>query len=566
MNTRSARFNRLVRLFSHRLVESEMLAEDAEPHQTFVTIFSLLGAVGLLFGILEARRFLLVFDHVPRELRLRALWSDQLVLLLLSMAATGFLCVLAWDAMLPGRKDALVLGSLPIRARTLFAARLCALATFFFLFTNALNAVPGLLLPTLSITRADWLINWLQLALAQFAATMAACALVMLTAIALQAAMMVLLPWRIFQGASSVIQIGFLLGSFAVLFITPGTEHAVKPESWWAQWLPPYWFVGLWQQLGGLPQTFPPAFAARAVLSVGVAAGAAALLMPAASGIAMKKIVEGLEKRRGGPGTIHRVISAALDGALLRKSGERAVFWFSLRTLLRHRGRRLLLGLYVGLGIACAMWGVSESMLRKERWAEPKVAACLVLVQFMVLAQIGVRALYALPVDPKANWVFRMSGGSDPSGRLAGARKLLVCAGMIPIPILVVVYMAAWGIATGAVFALLSSALAWSMGEWLTREQRMIPFTCRMAPGNSNVKVKLGAWAFAFFGFTTFWASLAVSVLSNRRWAQVIAMLLVTIAPGAWVAWGRWRSRAHREPLIFEEAQAAEVEPIRLSS
>jgi hypothetical protein len=566
MNTGSARFNRLVRLFSHRLVESEMLSEDAEPHQTFVTIFSLLGAAGFLFGILEGRRFLLVLDHVPRDLRLRALWGDHLILLLLSMAATGFLCVLAWDAMLPGRKDALVLGSLPIRTRTLFAARLYALAVFFFLFTNALNAVPGLLLPTLSITRADWLVNWLQLALAQFAAIMAACAFVMLTAIALQAVMMVLLPWRLFQGVSAVIQITFLLGSFAILFITPGTEHAMKPEAWWAAWLPPYWFVSLWQQLGGLPQTFPASFAARAVLSVSVAAGAAAILMSAASGMAMKKIVEGLEKRRGGPGPIQRAIRAALEGTLIRKPEERAVFWFSLRTLMRHRGRRLLLGLYVGLGIACAMWGVSEAMLRKERWAEPEVAACLVLVQFMVLAQIGVRALYALPVEAKANWCFRMAGGADPSVRLAGARKLLICAGLLPIPILILIYMAAWGVVTGAMFALLSSTLAWSVGEWLTRELRMIPFACRMAPGKSNVKVKLGVWALVFFGFTTFWASLAVSVLSNRRWTQVLVMMLVTVAPGAWVVWGRWRSRANREPLVFEETQAAEVEAVRLSS
>lgn len=70
-----------------------------------------------------------------------------MTLLLLVMAGTGFFVVLGWDALFTDRRDAFILGSLPIPTRTIFEAKLYAILLYFFLLVTAMQICSAVLLP-----------------------------------------------------------------------------------------------------------------------------------------------------------------------------------------------------------------------------------------------------------------------------------------------------------------------------------------------------------------------------------------------------------------------------------
>ena len=63
------------------------------------------------------------------------------------MAIAGLFSVLAWNTVLPDRRDCLVLGLLPVRLRTVFLAKVAALATALGVSVAAVNLFTGLFYP-----------------------------------------------------------------------------------------------------------------------------------------------------------------------------------------------------------------------------------------------------------------------------------------------------------------------------------------------------------------------------------------------------------------------------------
>ena len=64
-----------------------------------------------------------------------------------TMLAVGLFAVLSWESTFPDRRDVLVLGPLPVRARTLFLAKIAAVGTALGLTIASLHALAGLAWP-----------------------------------------------------------------------------------------------------------------------------------------------------------------------------------------------------------------------------------------------------------------------------------------------------------------------------------------------------------------------------------------------------------------------------------
>lgn len=82
---------------------------------------------------------------------------------------------------------------------------------------------------------------------------------------ALQGLLLLVLSYSRFRQVSAVLQIGTLLASFGVVFLTPGLKAAVSGAVNWTHWLPAYWFLALWQSLMNQPPLLESGLAARAV-------------------------------------------------------------------------------------------------------------------------------------------------------------------------------------------------------------------------------------------------------------------------------------------------------------
>src|ERR1700720_1169337 len=134
-------FRVLYREFLFRMVDLELLSAQGD-------ISKLLGQfAGLLVFISSVQALgALLFDGrrmSPSGLMI-FFWRQEHSLIAMTMVVVGLFAVLSWDSMFPDRRDVLVLAPLPIRARTLFLAKVAALATALSLTVAALHVFAGL--------------------------------------------------------------------------------------------------------------------------------------------------------------------------------------------------------------------------------------------------------------------------------------------------------------------------------------------------------------------------------------------------------------------------------------
>src|SRR5437773_5888806 len=146
-------FRVLYREFLFRMVDLEVLSAHA------------LGDVNKLLGQFAA---LLVFislllsgaalgfagAKMAPVARLAFTMVTEHFLIATTMLVVGLFAVLSWDSTFPDRRDVLVLAPLPVRARTLFLAKVAAVAASLGLTIVLLHSGLGLILPLLFAAHA----------------------------------------------------------------------------------------------------------------------------------------------------------------------------------------------------------------------------------------------------------------------------------------------------------------------------------------------------------------------------------------------------------------------------
>jgi len=139
-------FRVLYREFLFRMVDLELLSAHAQGDisKLLGQFGALLVFVSVLLGIAGA---LSIGDGVPGIGELIGLWTTQHFLVATTMLVVGLFAVLSWDSTFPNRRDVLVLAPLPLRTRTLFLAKIAAVATALALTVAALHIVAGLVWP-----------------------------------------------------------------------------------------------------------------------------------------------------------------------------------------------------------------------------------------------------------------------------------------------------------------------------------------------------------------------------------------------------------------------------------
>jgi CubicO group peptidase (beta-lactamase class C family) len=136
-------FRALYREFLFRIIDLELLAPQGD-------ISKLLGqfaALLFLFGLWVLLLAVIGTDGPPSEVRLLYTWTTEHFIVATTMLVVGLFAVLSWESMFPDRRDVMVLTPLPVRARTLFLAKVAAVTTALSLTVFCLNFFPGLVAP-----------------------------------------------------------------------------------------------------------------------------------------------------------------------------------------------------------------------------------------------------------------------------------------------------------------------------------------------------------------------------------------------------------------------------------
>ena len=263
-------FRVLFRTFLRRLFHSDLVPETVDLRQSAIVLAAVLTVPPALYAVALSLNYGSWMSDM--QLATRAV-PQKLYFIGYSMAAVGLVTVLAWDALFPDRRDAMVLGGLPIRPRTVALAKLAALAAFIAGFAIVVNAPATVIF---SFVAGGYLPfeAFLRYPAAHLAATVSAGLLVFLALVAVQASLVLVCPRRLHPRLSMLAQLLFVIVLIEWFAFAPGLlvrlaaiDQAVTNEALMAAggpyrfiglmtseagiWLPPVWFLGLYEVVWG---------------------------------------------------------------------------------------------------------------------------------------------------------------------------------------------------------------------------------------------------------------------------------------------------------------------------
>lgn len=564
-------FRVLYRNFLSQIVDTELTATHGDPSRLLMQIGALLVSLS----------FILAIEIVPQYSKATAAeiragsWGDQEFLMGTTIAVIGIFTVFAWDSIFPSRRDSLVLGTLPIRGRTIFRAKLAATGTGLAVCLVAVNGVIGLSYPFIAGGVRGFVAYWI---------TMAAAGLwVFCSLLALQGLAALALSYRRFLKVSNALQVGAFFTILAVYFLTPGPldldlSHGIPDQT---QLLPSFWFLGLFQRLNASARPVFAPLANRALLALAVSLTFAALTYAFSYFRNARRIIEEPDiipaDRARPPSRRIRWVTRWVTAKW--KPLDSAILLFTARTLIRSRLHRNLLAVFGGLGLAISLtyaksllYGNSQMYALARRygfltphWYEPNTPLMAAGFVLLILAVIGARAAFALPIALKGNWIFRLSDVQSPKAYFAAVRRTMFTLIAGPVWIIAsIFYLSVWGGPEALAHILVLSAVGVVVVEWSLTGFRKMPFACSYLPGSSNLRIKLPIYGTIFLAAVDIGTRAERSMLeSGARTVLLGAILLALVVH----ARRRWRKFADGplEYLQFDEKPMADVSPLVLS-
>jgi hypothetical protein len=330
--------------------------------------------------------------------------------------------------------------------------------------------------------------------------------------------------------------------------VTP-SDLIAPGDSAYIDWSPSYWFLGLFQQLNGSPAL--PELARRAWFAMAIAFGATGSVYTLAYFRTLRRIVEEPD------------IAAAFRGpSWLPHFGNgfaTAVGQFSFRTMLRSRQHRLLLAFYLGIGFAAAI-------LFKKLDEDPGATAGMLAlgplcstILIMLLCVAGMRVVFSLPADMRANWIFRIAPAPAGPGCMAARRRALYALSVLPVCLgAAALLFSIWPWQAAAKHVSILILLGTAMAEICLHGAQKLPFACSYLPGKSNVNVTFVISAMLILPWIVQAARLEREAFQNAAGYAGIVGVLAAVAIGARWSAGRLAKSAEGE-LRFEEAADSAV-------
>src|SRR3984885_3859361 len=214
---RKLQFSTLYRVFLLRVVDLELVSQDADPAKLigqFAAIFCTFSFVFSLPLVVMGGNALAMTDA----------WMFEHFFIETSMTVAGLIAILNWDAAFPDRRDFLVLAPLPVRKSTLFLAKLAALFAAPALAVVALNIFCGLVWPLLFRASNSGFLGMLRALPAYWITISAASAFFVFTILTLQGLAANLLPRQLFLGLSAVLPAAAMCTLISVYLLEPSLE------------------------------------------------------------------------------------------------------------------------------------------------------------------------------------------------------------------------------------------------------------------------------------------------------------------------------------------------------
>ncbi len=472
MRDSSGTLGQLTVHFFRRFFDNDTLQVEGDTTTTVTRALSMVAMPGLLVA------FFLQNQYPKRDMAGR--WDDEYFFVLLTFVVMGVVTVFEWEMLFPDRSDFLVLTPLPLGQGRVMAAKAGALCCFLALFLAGAS-LPGSLLYPLIAKGAFFRPLLAHVAAAGLGGVFLSAALVTIGGL-----LRCVLRDRQFRIASAVLQT-LVTGCLVLLVVQYArygqSLHLLLAQPAQARWLPPLWFLGLYEELlhGPSGPVFSRELTPWAIWGTGVALTLAAATYPGAWAQMRRMALEGDARQREAPLTL---LSRGVC-AVVRTPQERAMFYFVGQTMRRIARYHVYLAMYGGTGLALAL--ACGVVLRSET-AAPSLSdfgmhAVFALLCFWVVA--GLRTAFAFPEMLAARWVFRVAGSDERDLAAAGKRWAGLTAAGLLCSSVAALAASGWGARPLLVQATLGGCLAVFLTDGFFYA-RTAPLIQPRLPGRSN--------------------------------------------------------------------------------
>ncbi len=555
----SSGYRLLAAHFFGRFFDNDIVSQDSDMRTSVVQALGLLAVPGMFLAFYMLPQMVEYDRLFDRNWQLVA---DYYFFVLYSMVVMGFVMVFEWDALFTDRKDYLVLTPLPLRSSLIFRAKLGALMVFLGLFVIDANALGTALAPLVSGGNSTPITMLWRLAGVHALAVSTAGLFVALSFAGLQGLLVNLLTGRAFRRISPWVQMASMALLILLLFLTPLVCSTLRPlfeaRSPMLRWFPPFWFLALYVDLlpgrPGGPLFHELAPLATRALAISAAFFAVAYL--AGYRRHSRRVMDSLETAAEAPGRLRAWFYRAANRWLLPDPLERASFHFVNNSVLRGARHRLFLSTYAGLAMALALPGIFQVDARPGTPMLSFFSGGLLVVPLTLsfLTVTGLRALFNLPAELRANWIFQVCESERRVRHIRAARKWMVVMGIVPLFALLTpfeIFFRGWwqGLVSITFTLLLSLVLMNLLLVWF----RKIPFTCSYFPGKTAMATMALIYLLSFVLYCSTMAKVERALIDAPAKLALVCAALIGLLIGI--------ARLERSELLVDDALIYEDQP-----
>jgi hypothetical protein len=485
-------FKILWRTFVEQFAANESATSDIQMRRAIIGVVTFLVTPGVfLIGktMSSYELTLLVARHKNMPQLIENYHAQMAVLFVsYSMITTGLLTVFIWDTLVFDKRDAMVLGPLPLSGRTIVGAKLAALATLLIGSASVVNITSGLPFAFVTGGPEGHILRHLA---GHLTGTIGGAVFVFCTLVIVRGLLVLVVSAHVAATVGSLLQFVFLSAVLVFMMVPTATGQVTPPISW---------FAALFEEIrGATSQTIPPLARQALIVLPPSIAGAVAII----AGSYWKQMRAALapSARVAATARVRRKLAALITG---RDRVALATSDFVLTTLARSRVQQAPIAIAAALGVAIISVAIATREGALPELRAPRAAVLWVPIVIGYWIVIGLRASFVLPAELKASWVLRAHSQLPCPSYWSGVRAAMFAFAIGPallVNLLVVLPLVGWRIA--AMHTLVVTLAIAITAQFASLLVDGVPFTRAYPPGHAKLKTRwqfylLGMWAIAY--------------------------------------------------------------------
>jgi hypothetical protein len=550
MSSTGTPFKILWRTFIEQFTANESATSDVQTRRAIIGVITFLVTPGLflMMKTMSGYELMVKVARARGTPEIVEVFLAQMAVLFVSysMISTGLLTVFIWDSLVFDKRDAMVLGPLPLRGSTVIGAKLAALATFLVGTALAVNVVSGISFGMVTGAIDGRILRHLA---GHLLGTVGGAVSMFCTLVVVRGLLVLLVSEHMATTVGSLLQFVFLSGVLCFMMVPTATGQVTPPISW---------FAGLFELIRGSRAPDLPGLAQQALVVLPLSvAGAIAVTF----GGYWKQMRSALapSARVAASARLRRAVARLLTG---QDRAARATADFVLTTLARSRVQQAPIAIAAALGVAIISIALTTREGGLAELREPRTVVLWIPVVLGYWIVVGLRASFAVPTELRAAWAFRVHSRLPSASYWSGVRAAMISFAIGPalaVNALVVAPLLGWRVAAlHAPVVTLAVVIAAQFASLLVDG---VPFTRAYPPGHAKLKTRwhlylLGMWAIAYLPVR--WE---LAVLDDV-WAFGALLAKGAVVVGLLEITGRFRARAWTlppEPEFDDDPEAPTV-------